>query len=68
VIEILLYNSNLIRRSINMKNRLTSNDITISTLLPSLTVRHSYYKAIPHHFRDTETVEIRLHHLRLLEL
>jgi hypothetical protein len=51
-----------------MKNRLTSNDITISTLLPSLTVRHSYYKAIPHHFRDTETVEIRLHHLRLLEL
>jgi hypothetical protein len=51
-----------------MKNRLTSNDITISTLLPSLTVRHSYYKAIPHHFIDTETVEIRLHHLRLLEL
>jgi hypothetical protein len=51
-----------------MKNRLTSNEITISTLLPSLTVRHSYYKAIPHHFRDTETVEIRLHHLRLLEL
>ena len=51
-----------------MKNRLTSNDITISTLLRSLTVRHSYYKAIPHHFRDTESVEIRLHNLRLLEL
>lgn len=32
------------------------------------TLRHSWYKAVPHHFADTDDVHIKLHELRIKEL
>lgn len=32
------------------------------------TLRHSWYKAVPHHFDSVDTVHLKLHELRMKEL